>query len=81
MECVAQKAKSTRVIADELGVPRQTLYRWTVATRPHPAEPCVGPGNPGGEDQGLRARVARCDQATTSNTSISSPTGNAWTAP
>lgn len=51
---VALKAKPGRVIADERGVPRKTLYRWMEVTRGHPAEPFVGHGPLCREDQRLR---------------------------
>ena len=54
VERVARKTKPASVIAEELGVPRKTLYRWMEASRQHPAEPFVGHGHLGGEDQRLR---------------------------
>jgi transposase-like protein len=54
MAWVARKTQPARVIAEELGVPRKTLYRWMEATRQHPDEPLVGQGHRRGEDQRLR---------------------------
>ena len=54
IEWVARKTKPARVIAEELGVPRKTRYRWMEATRQHPTEPFVGHGHLRGEDQRLR---------------------------
>ena len=54
IELVARKTKPASVIAEELGVPRKTLYRWMEASRQHPAEPFVGHGHLRGEDQRLR---------------------------
>ncbi len=42
------------VIAEELGVPRKTLYRWMEATRRHPAEPFVGHGHLRADEQRRR---------------------------
>jgi len=50
VELVARKTKPVRVIAEELGVPCKTRYRWMEATRQHPAEPFVGHGPRRGED-------------------------------
>jgi transposase-like protein len=54
MAWVARKTTPARVIAEELGVPRKTRYRWMEATRQHSDEPFVGQGHLRGEDQRLR---------------------------
>jgi len=51
---VARKTKPVRLIGEELGMPRKTLYRWMEATRQHPAELFVGHGPRRGEDQRRR---------------------------
>jgi len=43
-------------MAEELGVPRQTRYRWLEAGRQHPTEPFVGSGWLRAEDQRMRER-------------------------
>jgi len=51
---VARKTKPARVIAEKLGVPRKTRYRWMEATRQHPTEPFLGHSPRRGEDQRRR---------------------------
>ena len=51
---VARQDKPASVIAQELGIPRKTLYKWMEATRQHPAEPFVGSGHLRADDQRLR---------------------------
>ncbi len=54
VELVARRTKPASVIAEELGVPRKTRYRWLAATRQHPDEPCVGRGRLRAEDPAVR---------------------------
>jgi transposase len=54
VELVRRKTKPASRIAEELGVPRKTLYRWLEAGRQHPAEPFVGSGRLRAEDQRMR---------------------------
>jgi transposase-like protein len=54
MAWVARKTKPASVIAEELGVPRQTLYRWMEATHTHPDEALVGHGPRSADDPRLR---------------------------
>ena len=51
---VARQDKPASVIAQELGIPRKTLYKWMEAARQHPAEPFVGSGHLRADDQRLR---------------------------
>jgi len=51
---VARKDKPATQIAQELGIPRKTLYKWMEAARQHPGEPFVGRGRLRAEDQQLR---------------------------
>ena len=37
VERVARQTQPASVMAEELGVPRKTLYRWRAETRQHPA--------------------------------------------
>jgi transposase len=53
---VARKDKPATQIAQELGIPRKTLYKWREAARQHPGEPFVGRGRLRAEDQQLRDR-------------------------
>jgi transposase len=54
VEWVARQTKPARVIAEELGVPRKTLYHWMEATCQHPDEPFVGHGHLRADEQRLR---------------------------
>ncbi len=56
VELVRRKTQPASRIAAELGVPRQTLYRWLEAGRQHPTEPFVGSGRLRAEDQRMRER-------------------------
>ncbi len=51
---MARKTQPASVIAEELGVPRKTLYRWMAETRQHPEEPWVGRGRLRTADQHVR---------------------------
>ncbi len=51
---VARQDKPASVIAQELGIPRKTLYKWMEVARQHPAEPFVGSGHLRADDQRLR---------------------------
>jgi transposase len=48
---VARRDQPATQIAQQLGIPRRTLYKWREAARQHPAEPCVGSGQLRSEDQ------------------------------
>jgi len=51
---VARQDTPASVIAQELGIPRKTLYKGMEAARQHPAEPFVGSGHFRADDQRLR---------------------------
>ena len=51
---VDRQGKPASVMAQELGIPRKTLYKWMEAARQHPAEPFVGSGHLRADDQRLR---------------------------
>lgn len=54
-----RQTKPASVMAEALGVPRKTLYRWLAATRPHPDEPFGGRGQLRANNQPVRAPPRR----------------------